>query len=442
MREIAQARVPRPGDVAAAAPGGGSLYSLALLSLLVGVVVGFAGAFFRLSLIQADRWRDALIYWAYGSRVAGLLLVTATCAAATGLAAWLVRRYSPHASGSGIPHVEAVLDQELPPAPPSLIPVKFAGGLLAIGSGQALGREGPTVQIGASIAYLLGKAFRRSWPDCQALLAAGAGAGLATAFNAPIAGAVFVLEELVRRFDTRITIATFGASTGAIWISRVLLGDVPDFHVQPLPYAGFGTVTLHLVLGVIAGVLGIAYNRAILGALAVGARLRRLPVEHRAALIGAVVGLLGWFRPGVVGGGDAITQHVLTGTEALPMLSLFLLLRFALGALSYGAGTPGGLFAPMLVLGAQSGVLFGMVLSAWFPDLAPSTTALGVIGIAAFFTSVVRAPVTGIVLVTEMTASFTLLLPMLGACFAALVVAEGLGSKPIYESLLELEPGR
>jgi chloride channel protein, CIC family len=432
----------KPEHIAEAAPGPGALYSLALLSLLVGAVVGFVGALFRLALTRADGWRDALIYWAYGSDLAGLLVVAAACAAATGLAAWLVCRYSPHASGSGIPHVEAVLDQKLPPAPPSLIPVKFAGGLLAIGSGQALGREGPTVQMGASIAYLLGKTFRRSWPDCQALLAAGAGAGLATAFNAPIAGAVFVLEELVRRFDTRITIATFGASAGAILVGRVLLGNVPDFLVEPLPYAGFGTVTLHLVLGALAGALGVLYNRAILGALAAGVRLRRLPVEHRAALIGAVVGLLGWFRPSVIGGGEAITQHTLSAAEALPGLSLLFLFRFALGALSYGAGTPGGLFAPMLVLGAQSGVLFGMAFSSWFPDLAPSATALGVIGMAAFFTSVVRAPVTGIVLVTEMTASFTLLLPMLGACFAALVVAESLGSKPIYESLLEHEPGR
>jgi CIC family chloride channel protein len=428
-------------QVGDALPGRHSLYPLALLSLLVGVVVGAVGALFRLSLTQADGWRDALIYRAYGSHLAGLLLVTAACAAATGLAAWLVRRYSPHASGSGIPHVEAVLDEKLPPAPPTLIPIKFAGGWLAIGSGQALGREGPTVQMGASIAHLLGETFRRSWPDCQALLAAGAGAGLATAFNAPIAGAVFVLEELVRRFDTRITIATFGASVGAIAVGRVLLGNVPDFYVEPLPYAGFGTVPLHLVLGVLAGVLGVAYNRAILGALAVGGRLGRLPVEYRAALIGAVVGLVGWFGPSVIGGGDAITQHTLSGTEALPMLSLLLLSRFALGALSYAAGAPGGLFAPMLVLGAQSGVLFGTVLSLWFPDLASSTTALGIVGMAAFFTGVVRAPVTGIVLVTEMTASFTLLLPMLGACFAALVVADGLGSKPIYESLLERELG-
>src|SRR5206468_3870082 len=187
----------------------------------------------------------------------GFLLVTAICAAATAGAAWLVRCFSPQAEGSGIPNVEAVIRGELPPAPYRLIPVKFLGGLLAIGSGLALGREGPSVQMGASTAHLMGKLFRRNEDDCKTLLAAGAGAGLATAFNAPIAGAAFVLEELVRRFDTRITIATLGASAGAIAVARVLLGDAPDFRVEPLPYPGFGTVAIHLALGVVAGFLGI-----------------------------------------------------------------------------------------------------------------------------------------------------------------------------------------
>ena len=418
-------------------PGG--LLTLALVSLLVGAASGFVGALFRISLDNADRWRDALVRWAQGESLVGLLLVAAICAAAAAVAAWLVRRYSPHASGSGIPHVEAVLNEELPPVPFTLIPVKFVGGVLAIGSGLALGREGPTVQMGASIAHLLGKVFRLSWPDCRVLFAAGAGAGLATAFNAPIAGAVFVLEELTRRFDTRITIATFGASAGAIAVSRVFLGDVPDFSVAPVPYSGFGKVPLHLALGVVSGLLGVAYNRAILGTLAAGARLGRWPMERRAALVGAVVGLLAWFAPGVVGGGDAITQQTLSAPETASMLAVLFLLRFVLGALSYAVGTPGGLFAPMLVLGCQSGVLVGLLCHAWFPGVALDVTALGVVGMAAFFTAVVRAPVTGIVLVTEMTASFTLLLPMLGACFAAFVTAELLGNKPIYESLLERE---
>jgi CIC family chloride channel protein len=427
---------PDQGLTAERADGHGSLLVLALLSLAVGAASGLVGAAFRLSLAQADRWRDTLITRAHDWELAGLLLVIATCAVATAVAAWLVRRFAPHASGSGIPHVEAVLHEEIPQAPFRLIPVKFAGGLLAIGSGLALGREGPSVQMGASIAHLLGRVFRRDLPDCLVLLAAGAGAGLATAFNAPIAGAVFVLEELVRRFDTRTTIATFGASAGAIAVARVLLGHTPDFHVEPLPYPDFGTVPIHLALGVALGLLGIAYNRTLLGTLAAAERLR-WPVELRAATIAAAVGLIAWFTPGLVGGGDAITQRTLAGTETLALLAPVFVLRFGLGAVSYAAQTPGGLFAPLLVLGAQSGRLFGTGCTYWLPALAPDPTALTVVGMAAFFTAVVRAPLTGIILVTEMTGSFTLLLPMLSACFAAMLVPTLLRDPPVYDSLRE-----
>ena len=144
-----------------AAEGHGSLLVLALLALIVGAAAGLVGAIFRLTLQQADRLRDALIGWAQGEKLAGFLIVVVTCAAAVLIAAWLVRRFSPHASGSGIPHVEAVLNEEIPQAPFHLIWVKFCGGVLAIGSGLALGREGPSVQMGASVAHLVGRVFRR-----------------------------------------------------------------------------------------------------------------------------------------------------------------------------------------------------------------------------------------------------------------------------------------
>ena len=255
--------------------GGGSLLVLALLALLVGAAVGLVGTALRLSLAWADRLRDALVTWSYAASVAGLALVVASCATATGVAAWLVRRFSAHASGSGIPHVEAVLKGELPPTPFSLIPVKFMGGVLAIGSGLALGREGPCVQMGAGVGHLVGAVFRRSWPDSRVLLAAGAGAGLATAFNAPISGAIFVLEELVRQLETRIAIAALGASTAAILVARLFLGAAPEFRVEALPYPGSAAIALSFVLGGVAGVVAVTYNYALLQAIAAAARLNR-----------------------------------------------------------------------------------------------------------------------------------------------------------------------
>jgi chloride channel protein, CIC family len=413
----------------------GSLLVLGLLALVAGAGAGLIGAIFRLSLEEADRFRNTLIFRIHDHERIGFLLVTVGAAAAVAFAAWLVRRFAPYASGSGIPHVEAALNEELPPAPPGLIAVKFFGGLLAIGSGLALGREGPSVQMGAVIAHYVGKRAGRSWPDRRVLLAAGAGAGLAVAFNAPIAGAIFVLEELVARFDTRIAIAALGASTTAILIARLFLGDAPDFQVATVAYPAATTWPLFVALGASAGVAATLYNRTLLGAISVAKRLGHRPVELQAAVIGAAVGALAWFAPGLVGGGDQITQRVLSGEAILTVIPMAFLLRFGLGAVSYAAATPGGLFAPMLVLGAQLGLVFGAICRIAFPELGIDPEAFAVVGMAAFFTGVVQAPVTGMVLVVEMTAAFTTLLPMLGACFAAILVANLLHSAPIYESL-------
>jgi CIC family chloride channel protein len=414
----------------------GSLLALALLAPVAGAIAGLLGVLFRLALERGDRFRNSLVFWAHGHRAPGFLIVTLACAAAAALAAWLVRRFSPSASGSGIPHVENVVEGALPQAPFPLIPVKFLGGLLAMSAGLALGREGPSVQMGASSADTLAKIFKRNLPDRRVLLAAGAGAGLATAFNAPIAGAIFVLEELVRRFEPRIAIVALGASSAAITVAHLFLGYQPDFHVQALEFTrNNGIKLLFFVLGAVAGLAGIAYNHAILGAIAAAERLRGWPAELRAAFIGAAVGVLAWFAPALVGGGDPITQRVLEGVGTLSILPLLFLIRFSLGSVSYAAATPGGLFAPMLVLGAQLGLFFGLGCQFLFSGLEVQPVAFAVVGMAAFFAGVVRAPLTGIVLVTEMTGNVTMLLPMLSACFGAMLIPTLLHNPPIYDSL-------
>jgi len=417
--------------------GPGSLLVLALLAPIVGAASGLAGALFRLALTAADRFRDAAIVWAHGWKIGGFFIIVAVCAGAVAFATWLVRRFSPYASGSGIPQVEGILNDELPPTPPRLLLVKFFGGLSAIGAGLALGREGPGVQMGAAVAHVIAKAARRSWVDTKELIAAGAGAGLATAFNAPIAGAVFVLEELVRRFDTRIAIAALGASAAAIAVARSLLGAAPDFAVEPLAYLGVKTWLLFVAMGAAAGLAGHLYNGVLLRTLALMDRLDRWPIEVRAAAIGASVGALGFFLPALIGGGDDITQRTLAGGMAFGMLPLVFALRFGLGAVSYAPPAPGGLFAPILVLGALLGLFFGELCRLAIPAAALDPTAFAVVGMAAFFTAVVQAPVTGIVLVIEMTAGFTMLLPMIAACFAAMLVPNLLHGTPIYDSLRE-----
>jgi chloride channel protein, CIC family len=314
-------------------------------------------------------------------------------------------------------------------------PREILWGLLAIGSGLALGREGPSVQIGAGIGHLLGGAFRRNANEGRILLAAGAGAGLATAFNAPIAGAIFVLEELFGGFDILISIATLGASAGAIVVARLLLGRAPDFAVSILEHSEVRTMAGHLVLGIILGVLGVAYSRAILGSLAFMERVNRIPAELRAAAVGALVGLLGWFSPSLIGGGDNLTRHILNGGLPIGALCFLFLIRFALGPVSYAAGTPGGLFAPMLTIGSGGGLLFGWLWNRLFLGSTQLPQEFAIVGMAALFAAVVRAPITGITLVIELTGSSELLLPMLVAAFTSMTVTTVLKQPPIYNSL-------
>lgn len=420
-----------------------NLFVLALIALISGALVGLVGAAFCLALRQADQTRDLVIAWARQWPDFGWLILVVAAAGLVMAARWLVQRFAPLASGSGVQHVEAVMQGEAEPASGVVLPVKFIGGTLAIGSGLALGREGPTVQMGAVIGALVGRGFAAIRADIRILQSATAGAGLAVAFNAPIGGVAFVFEELSRRFESRLIVATLAACGAALMVARALLGDPPEFQLGPLSTPTSASLGLYLIFGALLGVLGAAYNRAIIHWLNLFNRFERIPVILRAAGVGGAVGLVAWFEPRLAGGGERIVQSVLDGQFTLVGLAGLFAARWLLGTFSYSAGVPGGLFSPLLLVGASFGALFGETFSALFgaalhpllPDLIPSTPALAVVGMAAFFTAVVRAPLTGLILIMEMTANTTLLMPMLAACLSASIAPALLGSAPIYDTL-------
>lgn len=412
---------------------------LALGATLAGALAGLVGGAFRFVLDRADALRDAFLGWSQQWPQGGWLwpvLAAAACAAA----ARALVRIAPMASGSGVQHVEAVMREEELPAPLRVLPVKFIGGTLAIGSGLALGREGPTVQMGSTIGVGIARLLRTGIEELRTLQAATAGAGLAVAFNAPIGGALFVFEEVARRFELRLVLATLLACSVAIAVVRAMLGDEPAFHVAALAPPPFWSIVPHLLLGALLGLLGAAYNRIVVWGLDAFERLPAWPVEARAAVVGAGVGLVASCAPSLVGGGDALNEQVLGGGLALDTLALIFAVRWFIGPWSYAAGTPGGLFAPLLVIGAAFGALCGAIVHDLAPTLAPQPLAFALVGMAAFFTAVVRAPLTGIVLVVEMTATTTLLVPMLAACFAAAAAATCVRSEPIYDTLRTRSP--
>ncbi|HVU34683.1 MAG TPA: H(+)/Cl(-) exchange transporter ClcA [Opitutaceae bacterium] len=407
-------------------------------AIVVGVVTGIVGAAFRLALDFAERHRDAVVRQHRGWE--GLLVSSLAGALAGGCGVWLVRRFAPHARGSGIPQVKAVLLGEAPLEWKRMLPVKFLGGLLAIGGGFALGREGPTIQMGAGLGGMLSERFRvrRGEGERRALISAGAGAGLAAAFNAPLSGLVFVLEELHGNFSPILFVAAFLASVSSDIMARLLSGAVPVFHLTGVVAPTTAALPWAALLGVAIGVLGVAFNRCILVAVTWRVRRPTWSAFGVGAGVGLLVGSLGWAVPGMVGSGAMFVQRAFIGDVAVSALPLFLLARFALTVIGYGSGASGGIFAPLLVLGALAGLWFGAGVHALVALSSLSPTVFCVLGMGAMFTAVVRAPLTGIVLMIELTGVYDFMLPLLVSCLAAYGVAEGLGNKPIYEALREI----
>jgi len=404
-------------------------------SLLAGISIGLVGGAFRYLLIAADSRRDALIAWARAWPYMGWLAPVGLGLIGAALARFLVVRFAPIAEGSGVQRVEAAFSGEVKLAPYSIVPVKFFGGLIAMGSGLALGREGPTVQMGASLSRLISRELVKDDQDLRVVGAAGAGAGLAVAFNAPIGGSVFVFEELTSNFTPWLLVATLSAASVAVWIMRLMLGNALDFTVQQVSLTQGWKVAPFLALGAVLGAAGALYNAANVGLLRLSDRLSSISSINRAAIIGATVGLVAWFAPALVGGGDNLTQAILSDRFAVGSLVAVFLARFLLGPWSYVAGAPGGIFAPLLVLGASSGALFAGVLNHYVPTLGLSPVAFAVVGMAALFSASVRAPLTGIVLTVEMTGRGDLTLALLGASLVAMVVAMLLKSQPFYVTL-------
>lgn len=408
-------------------------------ALLVGAVAGLVASFFRAGLERFEEWRGLLVQRLHPLGGVGLAALVVLGAAGAALAVWLVRRFEPAAGGSGIPQLKAVLHRLSPMSGGRLIAVKFAGGLAAIGSGLALGREGPTIQMGGAVGRVVARRLPSSSHERGILIAAGAGAGLAAAFNAPLAGLVFVLEEIQKNFAPGVFTATFLASVTADAVSRFLFGQTAVFHTPPIPTPPLGSLPLFVLLGGAAGLLAVAFDRGLLAVLRLFDRTSGRGRLLAAAAVGAAIAAVAWFAPALAGSGGPLVAHTLAGHGALGLLLLTLVLRFAMTIFSYGTGAPGGIFAPMLVLGSQAGLALGVAAAAVAPTLAGEPRAWAVVGMAALFAGTVRAPLTGIVLMVEMTESYTLMLALLAASFAAQWVADRLGEPPIYDSLLERE---
>ena len=432
--ETNQEAYPRIGLPPADDAHMGSIFTLALIAIIAGVITGFVGGLFRLALQGAASLRTSILDWTREEPALRWIIPVALAAIAVALAR-LIIRWVPEAAGSGVQRVEANMRDEIGFARPRVVPAKFFSGLLALGSGLALGREGPTVQMGAVIGSYAGKIMRVTDYDRRTLSAALAGAGLGVAFSAPLGGAVFVFEEVSRAVRTRLVLTTLIGSAVAVATSRLLLGTKPVFDVGQVELESVWMLAPYGVLGLALGALGVYYNRLVIWTMDLMARVPRLAPEVKAGIVGGLVGLLGVAWPDIIGGGDVLNEQILVGTYALGTLALILVIRVILGPLSYSLGTAGGLFAPLLVVGAAMGALVANGYNVLFPGTDLSPIAFAIVGMSTFFAAVVRAPITGVILIMEMTATTTLVIPMILAAATAVLMATAMHGEPIYDTL-------
>lgn len=352
------------------------------------------------------------------------------------LAGWIVEYFAPAASGSGMSEVKAVLARVPMPLNLRIAIVKLLGSILVLGTGMPLGREGPTVQIGAALAAQLSRWVPTSPDHRRQLLAAGAGAGLAAAFNAPIAGVLFVVEELLQDISG-ITLGTaILASFIAAVVSRIYGSHSLDlnFHlVAPNTSFSAQEIPFYLLLGIIAGLLGVLFNQGILSSLNFYRRWLKIGLPWRVGLAGLMTGIvlvmLPEFRDNA-----RLREMLLTGDANWHFVAIAFIVQFLLILFTYGSGAPGGLLVPSLVLGAALGYLVGT----WEQSLMGlgTVTTYAQVGMAAFFCAVARVPITAVIIVFEMTTDFNLVLPLMIVSVVAYFVSDTVGAGSLYDHLL------
>ncbi|CAI2401152.1 H(+)/Cl(-) exchange transporter ClcA [Serratia plymuthica] len=416
--------------------------AILFMAAVVGTLAGLLGVAFDKAVDWVQQRRLSALAQVADSWILVWPLAFILSAALAVLGYYLVRRFAPEAGGSGIPEIEGALEELRPVRWWRVIPVKFIGGMGTLGAGMVLGREGPTVQMGGNVGRMVLDIFRMRGAEARhSLLATGAAAGLSAAFNAPLAGILFIIEEMRPQFRYNL-ISIKAVFIGVIMSSVVFQlfnGEHSVIEVGKLSSAPINTLWLYLVLGAIFGAVGVMFNALIFRTQDMFARLhggKMRKVLLMGGLLGGICGILGLIQPEAAGGGFGLIPIAAAGNYSVGMLMFIFITRVITTLLCFGSGAPGGIFAPMLALGTLFGTAFGLAGAHLFPQYGIEAGTFAIAGMGALFAATVRAPLTGIVLVLEMTDNYQLILPMIITCLGATLVAQFLGGKPLYSSIL------
>jgi chloride channel protein, CIC family len=400
---------------------------LLLLTLIIGAVVGLVVVAFilvtenlgsKLYPANGAAWRRALIPVA-GSLTAGFFLA----------------RYFPNARGSGIPQTKTALFLRDGYISFRTVLGKFSMCAITLASGIALGREGPSVQVSAGIASVLGRRLGLSPRSVRALLPIGAAAALAAAFNTPIAAVLFTLEEVMGDMHAPVLGSIVLSSATSWMVLHLLLGDEPLFHVPPYQLVHPIEFVFYAVLGVVGGLVSVAFVKLLLGLRKRFLRMPKSTVWFQPVAGGLLVGLLGWFVPQVLGVGYGFVDDALNGKLLIATMALLVGLKLIATATCYASGNAGGIFGPSLFIGAMTGGAIGGVAHWLLPDYTASVGAYALVGMGAAFAGTIRVPLTSVIMIFEITRDYTIIVPLMIANMISYFISSRLQEEPIYEAL-------
>ncbi|HEX4320692.1 MAG TPA: chloride channel protein [Acidobacteriaceae bacterium] len=398
-----------------------------ILSLIIGALTGVVVVAFILLTERAGLrlyptggapWRR-LFFPVTGSLVIGYLLF----------------RYFPYARGSGVPQTKAALYANQGRITLRTVLGKFFCTSATLASGIPLGREGPSVQVAAGIASVLGRKLGMRPERVKALLPVGAAAAIAAAFNTPMAAVVFALEEIVGDLNAPVLGAVVIASATAWMVLRLLLGNTPLFKVPPYQLVHPVELAFYAVLGVLGGFVSASFSGLLLGIRQRFLRFPRSTVWFQPVAGGLLVGLMGWFVPQVMGVGYSYVGDVLNGRMALRLMLILVVLKLFAVTVSYASGNAGGIFAPSLFIGAMLGGAVGTVAHMWLPAYTATAGAYALVGMGAVFAGIVRTPMTSVLIIFEMTQDYAIIVPLMIANLVSLFIASRLQRQAIYEAL-------
>lgn len=404
-----------------------------LQAVMVGLISGLLVVFFKVSINKLFEFiQNFISQFDLSHKLLIFPLITTLGGLISGV---LVFKFAPETKGSGIPFVKMVMARMGNITRVRTIVIKFLAGVAGIGTGLSLGREGPSVQLGAGAGALVGKIFKMKGTDQGKLIAAGAGSAIGATFNAPIAGTIFVLEELVNKFSASLLFPVLVATVTASSVARHFLGNNPSFTIPYITHdLSFEGISVCIILGIVAGFLGVAFAKIIYKNNEFFEKMDKIPNWLKPAIAGFGIGVVGIFIPYVLGSGNLSVDLLLQHKLALSVVVLVFAVKFFVTPFCFGSGAAGGIFLPMLMLGSFLGYIVASIFNMF--GFHVDVVVMAMIGMGAFLASVARTPITAVVMVFEMTAGYTHILPIMLSAAIADLIAEKLNHRPIYASLI------